>query len=134
MEHGIAEATARLREPSCSIGWTAGGSPVDGSPPASSNDTFVKWAARISHGSRDHRHCHTFSVSEDEARTEEPSCEGRDEAIQVATRRTIEAQEELSEVLKANEVPPDPVADRVVERANDLDQLVRDDADRSIGS
>jgi hypothetical protein len=73
-------------------------------------------------------------VSEDEARTEEPSCEDRDEAIQVATRRTIEAQEELSEVLKANEVPPDPVADRVVERANDLDQLVRDDADRSIGS
>jgi len=51
-----------------------------------------------------------------------------DDAIRLATQRTRQAQADVTRVVEAHEVPPTPATERVVERADDLDELLHDDS------
>ena len=52
--------------------------------------------------------------------------EDLDRAILVAADRTAAAQEAVSSLIEADEVPPLPLVDRVIVRAEDLEVLAQD--------
>jgi hypothetical protein len=54
-----------------------------------------------------------------------------DEAIQLATERTREAQEIVEQVIDQDGIPPEPLVEVVVERADDLSTLTHEAAEES---
>lgn len=55
-----------------------------------------------------------------------------EDAIQLATERTIEAQETVAAEIDARRVPLEPLAAVVVHRAEDVETLVEESAEESV--
>ena len=52
-----------------------------------------------------------------------------DDALDLAIKRTEAAQDEVQRAVEERRVPPEPIVRKVVQRADDLEELARDAAD-----